>query len=148
MRHHGFSCSSLYTVTPEQAQENLLIKQLIKDGYSVIGVSTFNGAFTEQNKAINQAKEVGAQILLIGYKHTGSRQKIVPQTEYHPSQTATVQSYGSSNGNVNGYGGSASGHVSGQSTTYITLPGYTTTEYVPVTIERYDHLAIYLRKRK
>src|SRR5437762_14310646 len=25
MRHHGFSCSSLYTVTPEQAQENLLI---------------------------------------------------------------------------------------------------------------------------
>src|SRR6266487_7074704 len=26
MRHHGFSCSSLYTVTPEQAQENLLIK--------------------------------------------------------------------------------------------------------------------------
>jgi hypothetical protein len=26
MRHHGFSCSSLYTVTPEQAQENLLIE--------------------------------------------------------------------------------------------------------------------------
>src|SRR6266446_5905598 len=25
MRHHGFSCSSLYTVTPEQAQGNLLI---------------------------------------------------------------------------------------------------------------------------
>jgi len=25
MRHHGFSCSALYTVTPEQAQENLLI---------------------------------------------------------------------------------------------------------------------------
>ncbi len=28
MRHHGFSCSSLYTVTPEQAQENLLIEML------------------------------------------------------------------------------------------------------------------------
>ena len=28
MRHHGFSCSSLYTVTPEQAQENLLIENL------------------------------------------------------------------------------------------------------------------------
>src|SRR6266545_6739579 len=27
MRHHGFSCSSLYTVTPEQAQENLLIEK-------------------------------------------------------------------------------------------------------------------------
>src|SRR2546430_16599419 len=26
MRHHGFSCSSLYTVTPEQAQGNLLIE--------------------------------------------------------------------------------------------------------------------------
>src|SRR6266545_7495847 len=28
MRHHGFSCSSLYTVTPEQAQENLLIDDI------------------------------------------------------------------------------------------------------------------------
>ena len=28
MRHHGFSCSSLYTVTPEQAQENLLIESV------------------------------------------------------------------------------------------------------------------------
>jgi hypothetical protein len=33
MRHHGFSCSSLYTVTPEQAQENLLIKaKKLKNG--------------------------------------------------------------------------------------------------------------------
>ncbi len=30
MRHHGFSCSSLYTVTPEQAQGNLLIEQTEK----------------------------------------------------------------------------------------------------------------------
>jgi hypothetical protein len=29
MRHHGFSCSSLYTVTPEQAQENLLIEHYL-----------------------------------------------------------------------------------------------------------------------
>ena len=29
MRHHGFSCSSLYTVTPEQAQGNLLIQGLL-----------------------------------------------------------------------------------------------------------------------
>src|SRR6266700_344555 len=31
MRHHGFSCSSLYTVTPEQAQWNLLIEDLLTD---------------------------------------------------------------------------------------------------------------------
>jgi hypothetical protein len=30
MRHHGFSCSSLDTVTPEQAQENLLIETLLE----------------------------------------------------------------------------------------------------------------------
>ncbi len=30
MRHHGFSCSSLYTVTPEQAQENLLIEAILQ----------------------------------------------------------------------------------------------------------------------
>jgi hypothetical protein len=29
MRHHGFSCSSLYTVTPEQAQGNLLIENAL-----------------------------------------------------------------------------------------------------------------------
>ncbi len=34
MRHHGFSCSSLYTVTPEQAQENLLIDDFEGEGYA------------------------------------------------------------------------------------------------------------------
>ena len=38
MRHHGFSCSSLCTVTPEQAQENLLIK-----GFKMIRMNLFGG---------------------------------------------------------------------------------------------------------
>jgi hypothetical protein len=39
MRHHGFSCSSLYTVTPEQAQENLLIETLLPESASPVGLA-------------------------------------------------------------------------------------------------------------
>jgi len=42
MRHHGFSCSSLYTVTPEQAQENLLIENADDDVVTLLEDQTSN----------------------------------------------------------------------------------------------------------
>ncbi len=51
MRHHGFSCSSLYTVTPEQAQENLLIER----GYPVLEVEALSESSGHLRDRVSQA---------------------------------------------------------------------------------------------
>lgn len=92
-------------------------------------------------------KKIGAQVVLLSYQHTGTRQSVLPMTQYHAPQTTTVKSYSSASGSAYGSGGYAYGSARGQGTSYITTPGYTTTQYVPITTERYDHIAVFLRRK-
>jgi len=104
--------------------------RMLEDGYSLIGVSSFNAANVNQNSATEQAKKVHADTVIVYSQYTetvsGSMPLTVPntQTTYH-------------SGNIYGSGGGFANY-SGTSTTYGTQ-----TTYVPYNIRRYDYLATY-----
>jgi hypothetical protein len=109
--------------------------RMLEDGYLLIGVSSFNAANVNQKSAIEQAKKVHADTVIVYSQYTntvsGSMPVTVPntQTTYHSGNI-----YGSRGGFAN---------YSGTSTTYGTQ-----TTYVTYSIMRYDYLATYWVKIK
>ena len=110
-------------------------KNMLENGYLLIGVASFNAGEVSENGALEQAKRIHADTVIVysHYTHTlsGMTPITVPdtQTSY---QSGTI--YGSRGGSAN---------YSGSSTTY----GSTTT-YMPYHIRRYDYLATYWVKMK
>jgi membrane-associated protease RseP (regulator of RpoE activity) len=93
-----------------------------------------------------QAKIVGADIVLTKTSDEGSRQIAMPYLQYHPGTVAMTNSSGTVNANAYGSGGYAYGNAnySGSSTT--TTPGTFSTEEVPITVQNYAYAATYWRK--
>lgn len=127
--------------TPELRQASPPVAQAIseanREGYVVMGYSSFNGAHGSDSSALAEGKRVGADLVLVfNPQYTGTRSGAMPittptsQTTYY-SGTATA--YGS--------GGYATAYGSGTATTY----GSRTT-YIPFHVDRYDFLAVYLFK--
>jgi hypothetical protein len=114
-------------------------KNMLEEGYCLIGQSCFNADSISQDAAVTQAKNVHADTVIIYNKYThtvsGVRPLIMPNmqtgTAYH---SGTI--YGSGGGFAN-YSGSS----------HITTYG-TSTTYVPFQIMRYDYLATYWVKIK
>jgi len=110
-------------------------QNMLENGYILLGVSNFNAAEINQRKAIEQAKKIHADTVIVYYQYTNTLSGSMPitspatQTTYHSGSI-----YGSS-------GGFAS--FSGNSTTYGTQ-----TTYLPYHIRRYDYLATYWLKAK
>lgn len=110
-----------------------------KRGYTMIGHSMFNTGRPEtEDAAVTQGRAVGADLVLIlDPTYTGSVTTSVPITTPNTSTTysnATATAYGR-NGPVTAYG-------SGMSTTY-----GTSTNYVPITINRLDYGAVFFVKQ-
>lgn len=111
-----------------------------KRGYIMIGDSIFNSGRAEsEDAAVLQGREVGADLVLIlNPNYTGSVTTSVPVTTPTASTTysnATATAYGRG-GRVRVYG-------SGTSNTY-----GTTTNYIPITVNRVDFGAVYFVKQK
>ncbi len=121
------------------------LEELKRQGYEIIGEASFNGPDVSWDDAVNQAKKIGADIVLAEKRQTGSNQVFYPRTTYTPGKTYTVNSYSSGTASAYGTGGSAYGGYSGTSTSYVNTPGYTTKTYIPHTINRFDFQAIFLR---
>ena len=111
-----------------------------KRGYIMIGNSMFNSGRPEsEDSAIKQGKEVGADlVLVINPNYTGSVTSSVPITT--PTTSTT---YSNATATAYGRGGSVTAYGSGTSTTY-----GTTTNYIPMTINRSDYGAVYFIKQK
>lgn len=111
-----------------------------KRGYIMFGSSMFNSGFTEsEGAAVQQGKYVGADLVLIlNPSYTGSVTSTIPITT--PTTNTTY-----SNGTATAYGsgGTVTAYGSGTSTTY-----GSTTNYVPVTVDRVDYGALYFIKHK
>jgi hypothetical protein len=108
-----------------------------RQGYLVMGYSSFNGAHGSDSSALAEGKRVGADLVLIfDPQYTGTRSGTIPLTT-PTSQTTTY------NGTATAYGsgGSVTAYGSGTATTY----GSHTT-YIPFHVDRYDFLAVYLFK--
>lgn len=109
--------------------------RMLENGYILLGVSSFNAGTTNQNLAIQHARKVYADTVIVYSQYTntlsGSMPLTVPdtQTSYHSGSI-----YGSGGGFAN---------YSGSSTTY-----GTSTTYMPYHVRRYDYCATFWIKAK
>ncbi|MEO1901475.1 MAG: PDZ domain-containing protein [Alcanivorax sp.] len=121
---------------PEEEPEVYTSDDLAEDIYTLrskryiaVGYSSFNGSKEDVKKAANQAKNIGATVVLVKSKYTGTQANT--SALYVPNTQTTYHS-----GTV--YGGGAYGSYSGTSTTYgTTVIPYTSHQ------RRYDQVAVY-----
>lgn len=125
-------------------------KDLMRRGYLVLGESAFEAGGNNTDAQLKeQAKLVGADLVLYATKFERSEQSYVPLVQYNPGQTSTTYSSGTANANVygsNGVSAYGTANSSGYSTT--TSPGTFSTQVVPITVQRYAYNAIYWRQEK
>jgi hypothetical protein len=122
------------------------VRDLYRNGYSLIGVSAFQGPPQANGALMSQAKKVGADIVLISSAYLGSQQAAVPWIQYNPGQTYTTTSSGTVNANVWGSGGYAYGTGNYYGTSTTTSPGTFNTQIIPVTVHQYQYEAAFFRK--
>ncbi|MES2316386.1 MAG: PDZ domain-containing protein [Pseudomonadota bacterium] len=117
-----------------------IVNAYAQRGYRVIGHANFNsGRPTSDADAIQQAKEVGADIVLVlNPKHTGSVTTHMPFT----TPTATT-SYTTANATAYGAGAPVRAYGNATTTTYGTQ-----TNYIPITINRVDYGAVFFVKSR
>jgi len=104
-------------------------QRLLEEGYRPIGYSSFNAEDVNESDAISQAKEVGANIVLVYSKYSHTESGEMPLT-MPSTQTSTT--------NISGTVGTTPVYGTGTTTTY----GSTTT-YIPYSVRRNDYLATY-----
>lgn len=111
-----------------------------KRGFVMIGSSSFNSGRAEsEDAAVRQAQSVGADLVLIlNPRYTGSITSSIPITTPTSSTSYT-------NGTATAYGprGPVTAYGSGITTTY-----GSTTNYVPITVNRSDYGAAYFVKQR
>lgn len=111
-----------------------------KRGFAMIGYSQFNSGQNEsESSAVEQGKEVGADIVLIvNPQYTGSITTSVPLTT--PTTSTAVTS-----GTATAYG--PGGTVTAFGTATTTVHG-TSTTYIPMTVHRSDYTAVYFVRQR
>jgi len=109
-------------------------------GYGVIGYSSFNSGHAESDSsAVEQGKKVGADLVVISNpQYTGTQSSIIPIV----TPTSST-SYTSGSATAYGSNGTATAYGSATTTTYGSQ-----TNYIPVSTNRYDYLAVYFVRSK
>lgn len=108
-------------------------------GYALIGYSSFSSGHRESDgAAVAQGAEVGADLVVVlDPKYAGSVSATIPIT----TPTSTT-SYTAGSATAYGAGGPVTAYGNATTTTYGTQ-----TNYIPMTIHRFDYGALYLYKR-
>lgn len=121
---------------------------LMRSGYVCIGQAAFQGLAHTEDSIKAQGQKVGADVVMYRSGYLGSQQASMPWIQYNPGQTYTTYSSGAVSANAYGSGGYAygTGNYYGSSTT--TTPGTFNTQFVPVTIHRYQYEAAFWRLAK
>lgn len=134
------------------------IDYFTKNGYLLVGKSSFRSVFQGQNYAINAGRAIGAEVMLYKYNYVGTSKGVATIPYYIPGNTylITTNYSGRSNSNTNsrysynngyGYGTSTSNSsYNGNSTTQITEPGTYAYTNVPYSYDYYDQFAVYYKK--
>jgi hypothetical protein len=125
----------------QPANGDKIIEAYAKRGYIMIGQSSFNsGTSQSEDSAVTQAREVGADLVLIlNPQYTGSETSTVPITTPKTTtsfSTGTATAYSSSGAPITAYGNS------------VTTSYDTTTSYIPITVHRSDYAALYFVKQR
>jgi hypothetical protein len=116
-------------------------KNMLENGFLLIGTSAFYGPANKvsASQAIDEAKRVGAAVVLVRSSYKDTLSGVVPFTVPNPTQYATVNTTGT----VNSYGsgGYATGNYNSSST--VAIPGGYSTYNIPYNISRNDFFASY-----
>lgn len=129
----GYLPAQTPRLAPMGGDAKQAINQMWEQGYSLIGVSHFNGPSADQSKALAQAHDVGAEVVLINSKYQNTVSGSIPIT------TPTAQtSFTNGTASAYGTGGYATGTYTGTTTTYGTQ-----TSYVPYSVDHYDQAALF-----
>ncbi len=128
------------TLDRARASSSDLVDAYVRHGYMLIGYSSFNsGRREDADDAIEQAEKVGADLVVVVDPHyTGSQTTSVPLT-----LPTTQTSYTNGTATAFGPGGVAIAYGNATTTTYGTQ-----TEYIPMTVHRFDYGALYFVKAK
>lgn len=117
-------------------------------GYAVIGEARFRGGQPTNQQLIQQAKAVGAEIVLSSGEFSHTEHGVAPIITYQPGTTATTRHSGTVNATSYGRSGPTYGsaNYSGSSTT--TTQGTFDTQYVPYQNQVYEFWASFWRRTK
>ncbi|SRR5581483_7388537 len=110
-----------------------------KQGYQILGESSFDAGNVPDFMLKSQAKKVGADMVIKQRHFAGSSTVIVPITTYQAPQTSSTYQSGT-------IYGSSGGMASYSGTAYTTTPAQFNTSYVPVHKIIWEYHAIFLRK--
>lgn len=105
---------------------------MLEHGYVMIGYSYFNDGVVSKRKALDQAKMVGASVVLLYSQYTNTKTSQIPLTL--PSTQTTETS-------VYGLIGSQPFFGQGTTTTYNAH-----TIYIPESVQRYNYIATFWKK--
>lgn len=127
----------IVNVAPANTREEA--RRLLERNMICVGFSSFHGGAAKQQQLVEQAKRVGADVVLFVSQYSHTEQGVRPVLNYHPGETYTTTEHGTANANIYGSGGYAygSGTYSGYSTT--TSSGTFDTQYVPYQMRVYDY---------
>ena len=117
---------------PEDPRD--LVDSMWRQGYAVIGVSSFNSSNAATKDAVRFATKLKAAYVAVTTQLSSSRTVDMPLT----TPTSTT-SYTNGSVSASGTGGYANGNYSGTTTTYGTQ-----TTHIPITVNRFEKVAIYL----
>lgn len=65
--------------------------RLMEEGYLLLGRSRFRGSAVDQGASLDQAKKVGASVVVIGSEYAESATECIPMTEWFPERQITTK---------------------------------------------------------
>lgn len=108
-------------------------REMYESGYEMVGYSSFTGPSADAKLAIEQAKNLLADVILIKSEYLGTNTAAIPITT--PTTSTTISH---ATANAYGPGGATTAYGTGMSTTY-----GQSTNWVPVSVEKYTNSASY-----
>jgi hypothetical protein len=134
------------TTLGEQSKKDA--RNLMEQGYVMVGEVDFSGPAVTQSELVQQAKKSGADIVLFTVDFMGTQEGVRPLITYQPGQTSTTSEFGTVNANAYGSGGYASGFGTYSGTATTTSSGTFNTQYVPYQYNVYQSTAAFFRRMK
>ncbi len=117
-------------------------------GLVMIGASAFRGPYTPESLAVDHAKQIAANIVLLEIRHLETRSGVLSVPTHHPGRNIVTSTHHRGSTDIDYglcYGDTIRGDYSGTTTSTTTTPGYTTYSNVPYNVDIYGHRAYFLR---
>jgi hypothetical protein len=115
---------------------------MLESGYLLIGKSTFRSPPIDEKEALDQAKQVGADVVLTKNEYVATFTESVPITDWLPDQRTTIRAQ-----TINQASPTAPPSISVTEVTQ-TVQGEAYTQYVPKNTDYYNYSATFWRKAK